>query len=1282
MAPLEPTCSRVSISSTFFLLALLLCSFCRGAEAARPRPSALDSPASSGPRGRPFSSSSSRSGRLLVSPLRKNQGTSDGWNVDSADYQADMPWQQQEERLSKSDQSVTDRLIKMDPMVECTSDAMKLRVHDVAFAPRPLIFVDRGGLSPLPLSVLPPSCGYSVGSSPTNVILVAPYHGCFVTFQEDSYALALLWWGLAMTMTCPLTRATPAEPPMVTCHPQGMMVKTKWTTPLSNVKINVTGQWELLSGALSKCGISVTRADQGVLIHVPYGPCVYKKDETYTLGLAGEQQGETKVSCPAVVQDLPKAGQSPTGTESRNVGLPHFHHFPSHPGTTVAAKKPFQRPSLPENDRPQNPASMPPPLLPDNDLPSYLFPYPPDGPVQEPTATPSPGRFQPPRYPQSPKPDTGDKTLPSVPPPKRPIPEERLAVGEKPYYPFLPNPWPEKSNDPGQDAGGPGTPTYPQVPEPGKKPGQDTETLPSGPLNKPYPFLPDPGKKPSTDTDQVHFPQPGQGGQLASPTQTPQLPEARTVGTGRVRHPYLFTFPPDPEKEPKAENTGQEMHPLYPLPDPKERDGMPSGHPQKPDVAPGPVARPPVPYPTRGTKEPVLKPKNPEVVTGKVPQSHYRPDPEEATRKLIPEEPFKVDKPQEPYQYPLFPVPGLGEATRKPMSPPQKPANKPAPHPPYAMPASTGKPMIDRGAPEEEEDDLTDPDPYGFFPEPEETPDEVNKVSGPHPPHPLFPMPAPEKNRKNPEVPTGKVQPANPDSYPAYPRPKEAGKKPVPETWPVKPQMPVPPPGPYRQPSHPYPYPPYSKPLPKPRPNKPKRPQVVSGQLETPQHPYPQYPRPGPQEPGKRPAWKPREPATPPFQVEQPLWFDNKVVGKPAGRNPYLVYPTPSSGELPEKPKVPGPEASGHVQPPNRFDPLPVGSGPERDVPAKVDGPPEPPTPVNPDGVKQPPEKDFPLVEETAKMVHPPWRQPVPDPPLLQGSKTGSKMACARFCTVGFTNCCPQITFHQHVYLSPAAPADKLTRVLSRQLPFGPPVAYYRPARGGGGGSISPVTKAAEEAGVPAKQHASQQHADGRPAPMAGSYSKSVALPETWSEPHLLQPHAPYSRRPSETNPYLTGSQLSDHVRPFVVQNPSPEARSGLLKDPAGPDANPMGAPRGVLFGPVKRPGAWPPHDMLNDAEAPKNTSFPWDFPRGSRPRMRERTGPSESKGYVLLHRGPPGKEPRGLAGSQRDQNFPASLRRGMGNVGFPAAAADRGGLPKWTPKLRQIRATSPGQKN
>lgn len=68
---------------------------------------------------------------------------------------------------------------------------------------------------------------------------------CIITPpQEDSYVLPLRWRGLAVRMSCPLMRQSSPNPPMVTCHTEGMVVKTEWT--VSVAKINVKCKFVLL----------------------------------------------------------------------------------------------------------------------------------------------------------------------------------------------------------------------------------------------------------------------------------------------------------------------------------------------------------------------------------------------------------------------------------------------------------------------------------------------------------------------------------------------------------------------------------------------------------------------------------------------------------------------------------------------------------------------------------------------------------------------------------------------------------------------------------------------------------------------------------------------------------------------------------------------------------------------------------------------------------------------------------------------------------------------------
>ncbi|MED6257708.1 hypothetical protein ATANTOWER_030066 [Ataeniobius toweri] len=141
-------------------------------------------------------------------------------------------------------------LLKMESKVECTQDSMKLLVHDVSSTPASLIFVDRGHLSPLSLTKLPSSCGYTIRSTQKDLVLVAPYDGCFVIIQENYYVLPLLWWGLPVRMSCPLMGHVPQNPPMVTCHAEGMVVKTEWTASASKIKANVTStcSWKCKKG--------------------------------------------------------------------------------------------------------------------------------------------------------------------------------------------------------------------------------------------------------------------------------------------------------------------------------------------------------------------------------------------------------------------------------------------------------------------------------------------------------------------------------------------------------------------------------------------------------------------------------------------------------------------------------------------------------------------------------------------------------------------------------------------------------------------------------------------------------------------------------------------------------------------------------------------------------------------------------------------------------------------------------------------------------------------------
>ncbi|XP_030607397.1 titin-like [Archocentrus centrarchus] len=270
-----------------------------------------------------------------------------------------------------------ERLLKMEPKVECTLDSMKLQIHDAASTPGSLLFVDRGShLSPLPLSKLPSSCGYTIRSTQRDLVLVAPYDGCFVALEEGSYVLPLLWWGLPVRMTCPLMSPLSLNPPVVTCNTEGMLIKTEWTLPVSNIKVKLNGNWQPLSTASNRCGFSTVEHPEGVVISARYTPCMEKKDGLYTLEVAGD--GETAISCPSEVPAQPEYTENPaknpewqSETPSEGVYPPSFLRDP-HQALKPAKVEAPQLPGLPQNSNIPNKE----PEGPDHPFyPTFFYPY-------------------------------------------------------------------------------------------------------------------------------------------------------------------------------------------------------------------------------------------------------------------------------------------------------------------------------------------------------------------------------------------------------------------------------------------------------------------------------------------------------------------------------------------------------------------------------------------------------------------------------------------------------------------------------------------------------------------------------------------------------------------------------------------------------------------------------------------------------------------------------------------------------------------------------------------
>ncbi|XP_035526366.1 proteoglycan 4-like [Morone saxatilis] len=473
-----------------------------------------------------------RRGRLLIGQKSlqgaKLKGTKTTKNLLDADtdYQADMGWGQPKpakgwddgfSRL-RSDDATVERLLKMEPKVECTANSMKLQVQDAASTPGSLLFVDRGRhLSPLPLSKLPTSCGYTIRLTQRDLVLAAPYDGCFVDLQEDNYILPLRWLGLPVKMSCPVLRQSSPNPPMVTCHAEGMVVKVEWTISVSKIKVNLNGTWEPLMKASPRCGFSVVVHPEGVVVSVRYTPCLEKKDGMYTLELAGD--GETKVSCPFLSPAQPQPIKSPKIPVSEDpLGQIYQQPQPEVPQGQV------YQPFYPQTD--SQPATQP------TAVPKPPQPEAPQGQIYQPFY---PNPFYPhPFYPQLvPKPQPATKP---------PQPQQPEAPQGQVYQPFYPQPESQPVTKPT---------AVPKPPQPEAPRGQVYQPF------YPHPFYPQP----------VPEPQP------ATKPPQPQQPEAPQRQVYQSFFPNLYYSQPEPEKLPAAK--------LPAVPKPPARE-MPIGHVQKP----------------------------------------------------------------------------------------------------------------------------------------------------------------------------------------------------------------------------------------------------------------------------------------------------------------------------------------------------------------------------------------------------------------------------------------------------------------------------------------------------------------------------------------------------------------------------------------------------------------------------------------------------------------------------------------------------------------------------
>ncbi|XP_060899716.1 uncharacterized protein LOC132978529 [Labrus mixtus] len=136
---------------------------------------------------------------------------------DKAAYQADSPvqsgWPKGRPHDSDGGESSWKR---MTPSLQCGEDQMKFRAvgQDASqFA------VDQGKAHPMPLSQIPPTCGYTMQRNPLALVMLVPYDGCNMVQEDGHYMLLMRWRGVPVALLCPFyplpVTATPS--PMFPC---------------------------------------------------------------------------------------------------------------------------------------------------------------------------------------------------------------------------------------------------------------------------------------------------------------------------------------------------------------------------------------------------------------------------------------------------------------------------------------------------------------------------------------------------------------------------------------------------------------------------------------------------------------------------------------------------------------------------------------------------------------------------------------------------------------------------------------------------------------------------------------------------------------------------------------------------------------------------------------------------------------------------------------------------------------------------------------------------------
>ncbi|MED6253747.1 hypothetical protein ATANTOWER_032511 [Ataeniobius toweri] len=136
-------------------------------------------------------------GKVFEFPDGNKKQSSNASVDDESDYQADFTgWS----RHTDVDEASKEKWNNLETSLHCFGDHMKFR----SLGPQASqLAVVQANDSPMPLSMVPPRCGYRMHGNLMAFVMIAPYEGCNMIQQGGNYMLPLLWQGHPLSLLCP-----------------------------------------------------------------------------------------------------------------------------------------------------------------------------------------------------------------------------------------------------------------------------------------------------------------------------------------------------------------------------------------------------------------------------------------------------------------------------------------------------------------------------------------------------------------------------------------------------------------------------------------------------------------------------------------------------------------------------------------------------------------------------------------------------------------------------------------------------------------------------------------------------------------------------------------------------------------------------------------------------------------------------------------------------------------------------------------------------------------------